>query len=483
MQEQQLFRGWPKLRFRGVLVTVATLVLLQILRVLAVPVPNPVIVALLAVVYAVYAGGRWEGMVSAILVVVYNAFHFSEQGHLFHYTRENAGRLMVILVGVPSVAGMLMILKQKAEAASADLRKSEKRLRDITATLGEGVFVLDQQGLIRFVNPEAERLLGWNETELLGRSVRETLVSSADEECALLNTVLLGRCYRTDCASFTRKDGTAFPASCVSTPILEGRTIAGSVTVFRDITVQKRAEAELNRLYQTIRLQNAMLEVKVQERTKELHDAHLELVQRLGRAAEYRDNETGFHIIRMGQYSALLGRAAGMTEAECEMLLHASPMHDIGKIGIPDRILLKPGKLDPEEWEIMKTHTLIGSELLSGSSSPLMQMAAIIAETHHEKWDGSGYPHGLKGEEIPLVGRICALCDVFDALTTERPYKKAWSVADAVAEIERGSGTHFDPRLVELFKQMLPEILAVKDRYADPLQGESCREYPAASRT
>ena len=229
---------------------------------------------------------------------------------------------------------------------------------------------------------------------------------------------------------------------------------------------------EVRLLNKAIKQQNLLLEEKVLERTRELDETRLEIIRRLGRAAEYRDNETGLHIIRMSQYSQLLGLADGMTDAEGDMLLNASPMHDIGKIGIPDHILLKPGKLTPEEWAIMKTHSTIGAEILSGHQSELMQMARQIALAHHEKWDGSGYPKGFAGDEIPLVGRIVAVADVFDALTTVRPYKKAWNVEDAVDYIAQNRATHFDPRIVDLFMQNLPDILAVRARYPEPDAGE-----------
>ncbi len=225
---------------------------------------------------------------------------------------------------------------------------------------------------------------------------------------------------------------------------------------------------EVRLLHKQIRDQNRILEEKVRERTKELFDTRLEIIRRLGRAAEYRDNETGLHIIRMSKFSEMLGRAAGMNEHDVDMLLNASPMHDIGKIGIPDRILLKPGKFEPEEWEIMKTHAAIGAQLLAGHDSELMQVASEIAHTHHEKWDGSGYPRGLRGEDIPLVGRIVALSDVFDALTSERPYKQAWPVEEAVAYIRHNAGMHFDPVLVKCFDAVLPEIIRIRDKYAEP---------------
>ena len=225
---------------------------------------------------------------------------------------------------------------------------------------------------------------------------------------------------------------------------------------------------------QIVEFQKEILEQKVQERTKELRAAHdelqdsrLDVVWRLGRAAEYRDNETGMHIIRMSQIAAMLARAYGMDEEEADLLLVACPMHDIGKLGIPDRVLLKPGQLNKEEWEIMQTHAQIGADILVGGESDLMIMAHEIALTHHEKWDGSGYPNGLKGENIPLTGRISALADVFDALTSERPYKKAWSVDETMDFIRSESGKHFEPRLVELLEGKMPKIREIKAKYSD----------------
>jgi CHASE2 domain-containing sensor protein len=214
---------------------------------------------------------------------------------------------------------------------------------------------------------------------------------------------------------------------------------------------------------------SAELEREVGNRTEELREAQLEIVRRLGQAAEWRDLDTAFHIDRMSRLSHSLALAAGMSAPEAEMLLHASAMHDVGKIGIPDRVLLKPGRLDPDEWEIMKTHARIGADILSGSKVPLLQMAEQIALTHHEKWDGGGYPRGLAGEDIPLVGRICAICDVFDALTSNRPYKEAWPLDAALEEIRTQSGRHFDPRLVDLFLKLVETEPQGDVRAAAPL--------------
>jgi len=234
-----------------------------------------------------------------------------------------------------------------------------------------------------------------------------------------------------------------------------------------EVMTRIRNMLEVRVAHKKLQQQNKILEQKVNERTQELRDSQLEIVQRLGLASEYRDNETGQHIIRMSYYSKVLAEHIGLSPKECELILNASPMHDIGKLGIPDAILLKPGKLTKEEFTVMQTHASIGSRLLEDARSPIVELARIIAMSHHEKWDGSGYPKGLKGEEIPLVGRIVAITDVFDALTSIRPYKPAWSIEDAIAEIKRSSGTHFDPEIVKHFIEALPEIIEISQTYAD----------------
>ena len=199
----------------------------------------------------------------------------------------------------------------------------------------------------------------------------------------------------------------------------------------------------------------------------ELRRTRLQVIQRLGRASEYKDNETGTHVLRMSHFSQVLALAYGLSANAADDLLHAAPMHDIGKIGIPDSIMLKPAKLTDEEFAIMKTHPEIGAEILGDSDSDLIELAKIVSLTHHEKWDGSGYPKGLKAEEIPLEGRIVAIADVFDALTSKRPYKEAWPVEKAVEFIYSQSGKHFDPALVILFEKCLPQLIEIKDRWQD----------------
>lgn len=217
--------------------------------------------------------------------------------------------------------------------------------------------------------------------------------------------------------------------------------------------------------------QNRHLDNLVRERTRELEETRLHIIQTLGRAAEFKDEETGLHVVRMSLYARRLACEYGLEDAFCELLRAAAPMHDVGKIGIPDHILRKPGRLDAAELAIMREHPEIGARIIGehvGSNSPLLAMARTVALTHHEKWDGSGYPRGLAGEAIPLPGRIVAVADVFDALTSERPYKKAWSIEDAVGLLQRERGRHFDPTLIDCFEASLDDILAIRESLRDP---------------
>ncbi|TGK84810.1 response regulator [Leptospira bourretii] len=214
------------------------------------------------------------------------------------------------------------------------------------------------------------------------------------------------------------------------------------------------------------RIKNHLSLVNVNEVKK----TRLQIVQRLGMASEYKDNETGMHVIRMSHYSQTLALAFGYSSEQAEEILNAAPMHDVGKIGIPDFIIQKPGKLSPEEWEIMKRHPEIGAEIIGDHHSTLLKLARSIAITHHEKFDGTGYPYQLKGENIPLEGRIIAIADVFDALTTVRPYKKAWEVDAAIEFLKQESGKHFDPVLVQKFITVLPKILEIKNQWPEEME-------------
>jgi putative two-component system response regulator len=221
-----------------------------------------------------------------------------------------------------------------------------------------------------------------------------------------------------------------------------------------ELCIRVRNLLQVQHLQARLAEQNANLEAEVAERTSDLELARLEILERLAVAAEFRDDETQQHAWRIGRACALLGEQLGMPKHEAELLRRAALLHDIGKIGISDLILLKPGKLTDEEFALVKRHTTIGAQILADSTSPLLKLAREIALTHHERWDGGGYPDGRAGEEIPLAGRIVAVADVFDALTHERPYKQAWPLEDAVTEILAQAGRQFDPKVVDAFARL-----------------------------
>ncbi|SHF51452.1 putative two-component system response regulator [Desulfacinum infernum DSM 9756] len=243
---------------------------------------------------------------------------------------------------------------------------------------------------------------------------------------------------------------------------------------YAELRARVRSLLKVKAYHDHLRRYNLRLEKTVEERTRELREAleHLkavseETILRLCRAAEYRDEETGMHIWRMSRYSAAVAEAMGLGSDFVESMLHAAPMHDIGKIGIPDHILLKPGRLTDHEREIMKKHTLIGARILEGGRTAYVRMGEVIALTHHEKWNGTGYPRGLKGNEIPLEGRIVAVADVFDALTSRRPYKEPYSLEKSLEVIGRERGGHFDPEVVDAFFRALDRIRSIREEFDD----------------
>ena len=232
------------------------------------------------------------------------------------------------------------------------------------------------------------------------------------------------------------------------------------VKAYNDLMSNYRKELESEVTRRTEEIKHAFERIKV---------ASLETIYRLSMAAEYKDKDTGAHIKRMSRYSAAVARRMGLDESTIETILYAAPMHDLGKIGIRDLILMKPAKLDPVEWEIMKQHTVIGAKILKGSDAEFIRMGETIAQYHHEKWDGSGYPNSLKGIAIPIASRIAAIADVFDALTSKRPYKELFSVEKSLAIIREGRGSHFDPDVVDAFFAIQDEILTIKKKYGDGL--------------
>jgi len=220
--------------------------------------------------------------------------------------------------------------------------------------------------------------------------------------------------------------------------------------------------------------QKRELEEQVKIRTHELHESRLAIIRQLGRAAEFKDNETGLHVIRMSHYARLIAESImGGPNEWSDLIFQASPMHDVGKIGIPDSILMKSGELDPDEWETMMKHVEFGAEIIGDHDSKVLQMAKEIALHHHEKWDGSGYPQGLKEDSIPLSSRIASIADVFDALTSDRPYKKAWSLEKTLDMIHQNIGIHFDPMVVEHFNKVLPEILKIQKTFSETAHNEN----------
>jgi len=236
----------------------------------------------------------------------------------------------------------------------------------------------------------------------------------------------------------------------------------------QDAIKRHRVELEKKVLEKTEALRTALNEMV--EAQRKSYQAHLDTIRRLAIAAEYKDEGTAEHILRMSNYSATLARGLNLPPGEVELILNMSPMHDVGKIGIPDGVLLKPGQLDEKEWEVMKQHTTIGARILSGSTSELLQVGETIALCHHEKWDGSGYPKGLAGEDIPLYGRIISVADVFDALTTTRPYKSRIPNEEALELIRNGRGTHFDPKVVDIFFENIDEILEIQRTFEDGMK-------------
>jgi putative two-component system response regulator len=221
-----------------------------------------------------------------------------------------------------------------------------------------------------------------------------------------------------------------------------------------EVLLRIRTLLETRFLYFQVQSQNQILEAKVRERTRELEAAQIEIIERLARAAEFRDDNTGQHTERVGQMAALLARQLGLPDPQVSLIRRAAPLHDVGKIGIPDAVLLKLGKLTLEEFELVKTHTTIGARILSGSRFGVLRLAEEIAFSHHERWDGDGYV-GIRQDQIPLAGRIVAVADVFDALTQKRPYKAAWPIVEAIAEIERQRTRQFDPEIVDAFLRVI----------------------------
>jgi PAS domain S-box-containing protein len=307
-------------------------------------------------------------------------------------------------------------------------------------------------GYFTRLNPAWKKVLGYDLDELCAKPFLE-FVHPDDREATLSEAerqTIAGREVINFQNRYRCKDGSYKWLEWTSRPDDSRRLL---FAVARDVTARKHSEQALAEYHET-------LERAVQERTAELEEARLEVLQRLALAAEYRDDDTFEHTRRVGNTAALLARKLGLPEVVAATLRQAAQLHDVGKLGISDTILLKPGKLTAAEFAIVQRHAIDGAKILSGSRSDVLQLAEEIALGHHERWDGTGYPHQLEREHIPLAARIVAVADVFDALTHSRPYKQAWPVERAAAEIRNGSGTHFDPAIVEAFNTLNPHVLA-----------------------
>ncbi len=335
--------------------------------------------------------------------------------------------------------------------------------------------IADFRGYFVELNPAWERTLGWTSDELKAQPFIEfvhpddrerTNAESAKLTERGIKTVNFRNRYRTADGRYRWLEWTVQPSA------QEGRLYATA----RDITTQREAE-------QALQNQSELLEAAVRARTAELEESRLDTLRRLALAAEYRDDDTQQHTERVGRTAALIARRLGLSEATVRLIRQAAPLHDIGKLGIPDAILLKPGKLTAAEFASMQAHTRIGAVILADGKFDVVRLAREIALSHHERWDGTGYPYGLAGSAIPIYGRIVAVADVFDALTHDRPYKRAWSVEAAVAEIVAGAGAHFDPDVVTAFESLdHPRLAQPVDSYDLEIAQPAARGRPADPR-
>ena len=359
---------------------------------------------------------------------------------------------------VPALVASLALVYRSLSVAAL-LRESEDRFRAMFEFAGVGIDLTDLDGRVIASNRALQELLGYSESELRGKRFGEfTHPEDAPLDLELLEEMHRGKRdhYRLE-KRYVAKDGKVIWANlAVSLVRNVDRHPKFVITMAEDVTERKRAEQAL---------QEAVVMLERSER--DLRVSREETIRRLSYAAEFRDEETGRHIERMSHYCALLGRKLRLDPDRCELLRIASPLHDIGKIAIPDRILLKPGKLNHEEYAIMKQHAEIGYRLLSGSDEELLELAALLARTHHERVDGTGYPRGLTGDAIPIEGRIAAVADVFDALTSDRVYRPALSVEEAIEFMRGERGAHFDAEIFDLFLASLDEILSIRVRYSD----------------
>ena len=334
---------------------------------------------------------------------------------------------------------------------STDLARAFE-LAAFVESASDAVVGVSAAGLITGWSDGAKRLFGYPSGQAIGRPVAMLAPAGREQEpAALLKRVLAGeRIERIEIERMAR-DGTVLSVLLSIAPVMgDDGAFAGTVGIFRDLSAQREAEAASRASERRYHSVIAELQLALGE----LHEARFEDLRRLALMAEYRDDDTNKHTERVARTATLLAQELGLDGELVSTIERAAPLHDVGKVGIPDSILLKPGKLSLEEFEVIKTHTVIGGRILRESRFPVVKMAMEIAFTHHERWDGRGYPSGLREEEIPIAGRIFAVADAFDAMTHARPYKRALSVEHAVAEIDRCRGTQFDPRVVDAFMRL-----------------------------
>jgi PAS domain S-box-containing protein len=341
---------------------------------------------------------------------------------------------VVLALAVLSLTKRLNRLELKREQAAA----RAVRLAALVEAANEAIIGADQDGLVTTWNRAAARFYGYAEQEILGRPIS---ILCPPERAAEQRDLLAEVASRSASVEFDtqrlHKSGARLSVSMALSPIVDEGELRGFCVVTHDIQARLRAQDEL--------------EEKVRARTRDLALSRAETLQTLARAAEHRDDDTAQHTERVGAMAARLAKSLGLPAGLIDLIAHAAPLHDVGKIGIPDQILLKPGKLTAEEFDAMKQHTILGASLLAGSNSEILQLGEQIALAHHERWDGKGYPAGLAGEEIPIAARIVAVVDTFDAMTHDRPYRNASSTEEALSEIARCSTSQFDPRVVEAF--------------------------------
>ncbi len=359
------------------------------------------------------------------------------------------GVALMVLAQLVVVGAAVVFIGRALNEADAERDRAievERYMAAVMEASNESIVGLDCTGVITSWNRGAERLFGHAAEEMLGQPVsRLAPAGRHDEPRDLVALVADGRQVSQHLTQRVHKDGTVMDVAITAAPIVSDGVVTGISAFTHDVTAESRARREL--------------EQRVRERTAALADSRAETLQRLALAAEYRDDDTYRHTERVGLLSEQLARRMGLDDHQVALLRQAAPLHDIGKLALPDAILLKRGRFTADEFEAMKRHTVLGARMLSNSRSAVLQMAEQIALTHHERWDGGGYPAGLTGEAIPVAGRIIAVADVFDALTHERPYKPAWSLDDAMAEIVRSSGTQFDPCIVDALRALDVEDL------------------------